>query len=476
MRNLRLLCRFIIMGLATVCIVVAFSSPAFKSQISLKEPDIARIAEGNLTTRGTAQFLINRDVFAREAIQIGRSLFHHDFAADQHSGCNGVPCKLRDPKATRAWPQSHFEAGSCDTCHSLPAGSAGFGPKEQNTFKVENTIRTNDMFGGGLIQQLALEATADLKSASAKGLPHVTANNVNYDTGLGIFDGGAVNRDLVVRPFGRKGIESHLRAFSTRAAFSRLGIQAQDKFQCPDGDQDENGRCDGEISAGLDPDGDGVVDELTQGSLTILEHYLINYPVPGRGPITNEVREGETIFKRIGCTYCHRPEMQVRQDPRIEHLTIFWNDKTARFEAERRFLYHLVDDGYRDPDRQRPVPLVVPNRRPFVVSLYSDLKRHEMGPRLADKNDEMGVSKSVFITRPLWGVGSYLTFLNDGSASSLQEAILRHGGEAKRSRNRFARLNRRQQATLVKFLKSHLLFSVEDILRARIRITRGDVP
>jgi CxxC motif-containing protein (DUF1111 family) len=332
------------------------------------------------------------------------------------------------------------------------------------------------MFGGGLIQQLAIEATADLKAAEGKRLPHVTANKVNYDSGLGIGDGGTVNRDLVVKPFGRKGVESHLRGFSSRALFSRMGIQAQDRFQCPEGDKDGDGRCDGNVSPGLDPDGDGVADELTQGSLSILEHYLVNYPVPGRGPITSDALVGEGVFRAIGCAECHRPEMRVREDPRIEHITVFWNDKTNRFEAERRLLYHLVDDGYIDPDRRRPVNLVVPNRQSFLVPLFADLKRHEMGPRMSDANEESGVRKTVFITRPLWGVGSYTRFLDDGSAVTLEEAILRHGGEAQRARNRFARLSKRRQGAVVKFLKSHTLFSVEDILTAKIPITKGDVP
>lgn len=444
--------------------------------MSFKDPDLARFSEGNRLTAGTAQFLINREAFSRDAIQIGRNLFHHDFGRDENSGCNGVPCKLRDSTATRRWPQSQFEAGSCDTCHTTPRRSAGFGPRDQNTFKGGNTVRSNDMFGGGLIQQLAIEATEDIQKADAQRLPHVTANNVNYDSGLGVKDGGSVNTDLVVRPFGRKGVESHLRGFASRAAFGRLGLQAQDRFQCPAGDKNGDGRCDGTISVGLDPDNDGVTDELTEGSLSILEHYLVNYPVPGTGPITEEVLKGERAFKTIGCAECHRPKMQVRQDPRIEHITVFWSDKNKRFEAERRFLYRLVDDGYVDPDRQRPIPLLVPNGRPFVVPLYADLKRHEMGPRMADVTDESGVKKSVFITRPLWGVGSYTSFLDDSSAPTMKDAILRHGGEALRSRNTFARLTKQKQISIVRFLESRILFSVDDVLTAKIPITRGDLP
>jgi CxxC motif-containing protein (DUF1111 family) len=332
------------------------------------------------------------------------------------------------------------------------------------------------MFGAGLIEQLAFEATEDLREAEAAGRPRITSNGVNYDEGLGVCDGCGVNRDLVVRPFGRKGVESRARAFASRAAFLHMGIQAQDRFQCPDGDRDGDGRCDGDVTGGLDPDGDGAPDELTQGALSLLEHYLSNYPVPGRGPVTAEARSGEEIFKSIGCAECHRPEMRVRQDPRIEHVTVFWNDTTRRFEAERRLLFHPVDDGYRDPVRERKVSLAAPNRSPFIVPLYADLKRHEMGPRMADKSDEEGVSKSVFITRPLWGVGSYTAFLHDGSASTLDEAILRHGGEAEGARNRFARLPARKQRAIISFLKSLILFSVEDVLTAKIAITRGDLP
>jgi hypothetical protein len=457
-------------------IIGLFIVPAYYAQLSFKEPDLARIAEGDPAARDTAQFLIQRDFYARDAIRIGRSLFHHDFAADKNSGCNGLPCRQPSPQATRQRPHSRFEASSCGSCHHQPAGSAGFGTKENYTFTNGNTIRSPDLFGAGLIQQLAIEATADLQAAAAMRKPRVTANGVNYETGLGIRDGGGVNRDLVVRPFGRKGVESHLRAFINRAAFIHLGLQSQDKFQCPDGDKDGDGRCDGPITRGLDPDGDGAADELTQGSVSLLEHYLVNYPVPGRGPITNEVKAGEHIFKAIGCAECHRPEMRLRQDPRIEHLTVFWNDRNQRFEAERRWLYTLKDDGYLHPDRQRPLPLAVPDRRPFTVPLYSDLKRHRMGPEMADQNDEEGVGKDVFVTRPLWGVGSYTAYRHDGSAATLEEAILRHGGEALVSRHRFAKLPPPKRSALVEFLKSFVLFSVEDILSAQIPITRGDKP
>jgi CxxC motif-containing protein (DUF1111 family) len=136
----------------------------------------------------------------------------------------------------------------------------------------------------------------------------------------------------------------------------------------------------------------------------------------------------------------------------------------------------LVDDGYLDKDRRRPIKLAVPNRLPFVAPLYSDLKRHDMGREMADVSDEEGVTKTVFMTRPLWGAGSYTAYLHDGSASTLEEAILRHGGEAEGSRKKFATLSSRKRESVVQFLKSFILFSVEDVLTAKIPITKGDLP
>src|SRR5882672_5312491 len=142
-------------------VLIVLSTRGLQAQLSLKELDTARVPEGNSTSRATAQYLINRENLARDAIQIGRNLFRHDFAEDKDSGCNGLPCEQRNPQATRSSPQSEFEASSCETCHATPSGSAGFGPKAQDIFTAGNTIRTPDLFGAGLIEALGREATED---------------------------------------------------------------------------------------------------------------------------------------------------------------------------------------------------------------------------------------------------------------------------------------------------------------------------
>jgi hypothetical protein len=66
------------------------------------------------------------------------------------------------------------------------------------------------------------------------------------------------------------------------------------------------------------------------------------------------------------------------------------------------------------------------------------------------------------MTRPLWGIGTKSSFGHDGRSISLDEVILRHGGEAQASRDAYARLAEPESAALQKFLRSLLLFPPDD--------------
>jgi CxxC motif-containing protein (DUF1111 family) len=97
-----------------------------------------------------------------------------------------------------------------------------------------------------------------------------------------------------------------------------------------------------------------------------------------------------------------------------------------------------------------------------IVRLYGDLKRHEMGPRLAEQIDEVGTGASVWITENLWGVGTTAPYLHDGRATTLSEAILEHGGEAQASRDKFAALSASQKNDVVTFLNNLVDFTIPE--------------
>ncbi len=68
------------------------------------------------------------------------------------------------------------------------------------------------------------------------------------------------------------------------------------------------------------------------------------------------------------------------------------------------------------------------------------------------------------MTKPLWGVGSTAPYGHDGRSINLREVILRHGGEAQASRDAFAWLSNNQQALVIEFLQSLVLFGPSDTL------------
>jgi CxxC motif-containing protein (DUF1111 family) len=100
-----------------------------------------------------------------------------------------------------------------------------------------------------------------------------------------------------------------------------------------------------------------------------------------------------------------------------------------------------------------PPPSDRPAREP-----YTDLLLHDLGPGLADGCDEPGATGGEWRTAPLCGLGEAAperrALLHDGRARSVAEAILWHGGEAQRSRDSFAQLDRAGRERLIAFVAS----------------------
>lgn len=131
-----------------------------------------------------------------------------------------------------------------------------------------------------------------------------------------------------------------------------------------------------------------------------------------------EVQRGEALFTSSGCAMCHVPE---------------W--RTGKYAA---------------------VPSIANQR----IRPYTDLLLHDMGPDLADGRPDFKAGGSDWRTPPLWGIGlskqvsASTSFLHDGRARNLLEAVVWHGGEAKASRDKFSALPAEQRKDLITFLES----------------------
>jgi hypothetical protein len=96
-----------------------------------------------------------------------------------------------------------------------------------------------------------------------------------------------------------------------------------------------------------------------------------------------------------------------------------------------------------------------------VKNLFTDFKRHDLGPNFWERNYD-GSYHKLFLTTALWGVGTTAPYGHDGRSSNLTEVILRHGGEAQKARDAFAALPLSERLDLLEFLRTLVLFPPDD--------------
>jgi hypothetical protein len=96
-----------------------------------------------------------------------------------------------------------------------------------------------------------------------------------------------------------------------------------------------------------------------------------------------------------------------------------------------------------------------------VRNIFTDFKRHDLGPNFHEINYD-GTIRREFLTMALWGVGSTMPFGHDGRSMTLHDVIMRHGGEAKAARDRFAAASVATQLNIVFFLNTLVLFPPDD--------------
>ena len=81
-----------------------------------------------------------------------------------------------------------------------------------------------------------------------------------------------------------------------------------------------------------------------------------------------------------------------------------------------------------------------------------------MGEDLCADNDEGSADRCEWRTAPLWGirlqewVTGHATFLHDGRATTLDESILLHGGDAASVRTSYQELSDTRQKNLLLYL------------------------
>ena len=86
-----------------------------------------------------------------------------------------------------------------------------------------------------------------------------------------------------------------------------------------------------------------------------------------------------------------------------------------------------------------------------TIHPFTDLLLHDMGRGLSVENAQY-TSGSEWRTAPLWGLSSVSTYLHDGRATTLAEAILWHEGEATAAVQAYDKLSRTEREVLHSWL------------------------
>jgi hypothetical protein len=432
-----------------------------------------------------------------EAVDVGRALFFRPFSLEEGfgndlAGVEGTSAGDKPRPNVRRFQVGYFggpDASGCFNCH-WKGGDAGSGDRADNTFFLgdgeDGSLHDNrnppalwgagwtELIGREMTQELQQQAEALLAQARGSGEPAsgpLWAKEVYFGELRAVPDGqgGAtlatsgvegVDADLVIKPFGWKGTFADLRGFVNHSVQVHMGLQSEELVAQAQQHTDARDDLGGGPNPS-DPDHDGVERELTEGQVTSLVLFLatLDTPVPqpptegsilGRGITVDHPTgsaeefayrwiEGQVVFEEIGCAYCHTPFMRVR----------------SPMYTTRAGLGGGVVEVDLSRDGAAPRPGQDRETGEWLVPVFSDFKRHDMGAWLRGNQEDAGVSPEVYLTRRLWGVANTRPFLHDASAILFSEAIAMHGGEGSEAVSQaqaYEALTPSEQASLQIFL------------------------
>jgi len=486
-----------------------------------------------------------------QLIRYGAQLFNAKFTIQEGAGrplSKGTGAPVSDPTAPLVFPRnfdriSSPEANACSGCHNAPVSGAG-GDRVTEVFvlaqrfdrltfdhadgittrgavdesgklvtmeNATNDRKTIGMNGSGFVEMLARQITADLQAERDATAPGSTTPLASKGISFGILthnvDGtwdtsqvqglaapslsskGTTPPSMIIRPLHQVGNVISIRQFSNNAFNHHHGMQSEERF-----------------GLNTDPDGDGVVNELTVADLTAVSMYQATLAVPGRvipndPAIEHANLRGEALFNKIGCATCHATlPLTSNNNPGLPGQPgwiYFEPDPYNPCQPGVPNPYNPCQMGLANSPNlvlgptnypvsapaltvdltsdTLPLPRLHAHGGVVMVAAYTDLKLHDISATSnpatdpecepLDQNQPAtlnGISNPKFfaenckfITRKLWGFYNQGgAFMHHGKFTTAREAVEAHNGEALSQRLAFDALPRHQQNDLIEFLKS----------------------
>ena len=368
------------------------------------------------------------------------------------------------------------DANACVACHNLPRiggggdnsnnvfglasdidfatleGSVGSEDDSSSVLDITNERNTIGVFGSGLVELLSREITIDLFNIVEKSKKlsldenriikaDLDSKGINYGY-IEVHPNGFIDRsnvdgidsDLVLRPFIQKGVIGTLRDFSNISMNHHHGMQSEEL-----------------AGFNSDLDRDGIVNELTEGDITAVTIFQATLDFPNNvfsenDEIKNAQLKGKEVFNNIGCASCHMPTLPLKSLMFVEPGPLNTEISTTLAESKKTLVVNLEDyvsKLEKDDDGN------------YLIPIWSDLKRHDMGPKLDNERPlQKGVPTNYWLTKKLWGFYSEPPFLHHGRANLLNDVIEMHQGDAKISSDAYFDFESDEQQYLIEFLKS----------------------
>lgn len=374
-------------------------------------PDVFDVPIDGLTSEQVAAFDEGDRLFElalREADGLG-PLYTRTSCGGCHASAvrgPGVVQKMSVVEAdgfTPAADQSLLAYGH--TVHPLVAGGAKTPVLPPADPRVKVTTRVGpSVLGRGYIEAIAdeeIERVEREQAARTDGI-HGRINHVTYtsqknvDTSVHAHGPG----DTVIGRFGLKARVGYLDDFTADALQGDMGITSPlrpTEIANPDGLTDD-------AKAGVD---------VTFDSVNKRTQYVRTIAIPRRATLD---AHGGDLFMQVKCAVCHVPSMKTRAD------------------------YPIAPIAGKD------------------APVYTDVLLHDMGAELADglpAGQDGQATGRDWKTTPLIGLRFEKSYLHDGRARSIDEAIRMHGGtgsEAAESARLYGALSDADRKALLDFV------------------------
>jgi len=335
-----------------------------------------------------------------------------------------------------------YNAQSCAECHQNPVTGGVSQVSELRAGHRDFSGNFVDAPGGSLINERAINARIQERvpnnfenvrtlrlSTNTLGLGFVEAissftliaiaNNQPGQSGgqiagqviqVPVFEGTGASR---VGRFGWKNQQASLLSFSADAYLNEIGITSRFLIS-------ENTSLGASVAAY-----DTVPDpEDTKNDIDVFANFMRSTKVPPRDgalAATSDAIAGANLFNQIGCNICHVSSITTLPAGTVLNGGTF------------------------------PVPAALGNK---TIHPYSDFLLHDVGTGDGIVQNGGQSTANKLRTMPLWGVRTHDRCMHDGAALTLQEAILRHAGEATFVTNNYRALGFTQRNQIIAFLKS----------------------